>query len=235
MSFFTIPESWEYGSYDRKPIWPIFQPHASGPLSSSTPLRTVHPLQPAPRGHRGSEQPEQAADQTHVQERWVIRNMNADWREEMDQERNWDQCLSLQSPHVNTHTSFCWACFFSRPNIYPPVDCRHSCCVCVPPSGISHLPLASSALRPCLLPVSSSSASSDSIHQAAHSIIPSLVSLLPDLSLLPLSPCISASLWSHHCVSGRPAELTGLTEHIKSEIKTEQVSRSYFDYLILEL
>lgn len=34
--------------------------------------------------------------------------------------------------------------YFPLPHIHPSAACVHSCCVSVPPSGISHLPLASS-------------------------------------------------------------------------------------------
>ncbi len=103
-----------------------------------------------------------------------------------------------KSSHVITHRtllSFYFApvhVIYLVPYIHPSVICRHSCCVLVPPSGISRLPLA---------------------FPLHFSFPPPLVSFPPDLTLCALSVTVYLCYPLSQCVTGRPAELIGLTEH----------------------
>lgn len=59
--------------------------------------------------------------------------------------------------------------------------------------------------------------------------------LPPELTLWSLSLSLCISLSSQQCVTGRPAELTGLIEHTRTGIETEQVRMIYFKNLILSI
>ena len=129
-----------------------------------------------------------------------------------------------------SHTSLSWSCYFSLLDIHPSAVRHHSRCARVPPSGISHLPLASTLRHhrspPCLLHCFST-VSSDFIHQSRSSIISSLLTC-------PCFLCHRASLLLFQLHTVWLGDLLSSAVSQNRQQTEIEISMSYFDKPIWE-
>lgn len=115
-----------------------------------------------------------------------------------------NEAIAFPFSHLITYS------YFPLLHIHPSAACIHSCCVSVPPSGISHR--TPPFIFPCLL-----SLSNISVRVLQH-FLPLVVYLPTDLALCSLCHCASLfSLSSKHCVTMSPAELTDTNRKTASQ------------------